>query len=295
VNFKEGGGVMQKWPRLVFAAAIGLFGTFFCATYIKRRVETSENANVPKDVCVAASDILPNRPIDEHGVRRIQMPLKYVQPLALNDCQQAVGRIAAIPLASGTQLFGAALVDPGQAGLSTIVDVTQLALTVSVDGINGVGGLIRPGNLVDIFLAVTTLPSASNQAAGRVASTEERTEVRLLWQKVPVLAVGQEYENLRPESSAPEGPRTAIDPMPGPLAPKLGEARHVTLMVTPDQAQGLILAQRIGHVTLALRSNLDDTSIALGALNAHDLIGSQTPIKPRDTYNEYHGLGVGPF
>jgi pilus assembly protein CpaB len=287
---------MQNWPRLIFAVAVGLLATFFVAMYIKRLELRSDDATTLKEVCVTTSDILANRAIDERALRRTQAPMRYVQPLAFSDCQQAVGRIAAIPVPAGTQLSAGALVDPSRVGLSTFVDPTQRALTVAVDSITGVGGWIRPRDIVDVFVAVTTLGSIAGQGPGRGSSFDERTEVSLRWQGLSVLAVGQEYEGVPAESAGSQGPESALEPLPRSTPPRLGEARHVTLLVTPEQAQGLILAQRIGHLTLALRSNLDATPVKLDSLSPRKLLGIEVPIKSRqETFGEYHGVSGSPF
>ena len=72
------------------------------------------------------------------------------------------------------------------------------------------------------------------------------------------------------------------------------DIRNVTVLVSLRQAQELILAQEIGELTLALRSNLDGARIDnLTNMDPLTLLGVQTPIKRRaqPVWRELRGGG----
>ncbi len=56
----------------------------------------------------------------------------------------------------------------------------------------------------------------------------------------------------------------------------------VTVLVSPQQVQQLVLAQRIGDLTLSLRSNLDAGGVVdLDRLDPLQMLGVEIPVKPR--------------
>jgi pilus assembly protein CpaB len=114
---------------------------------------------------------------------------------------------------------------PGQrASLSVLLDEGQRAVTVRVDDIKGVAGFILPGDRVDVVLLRTE---------SRQGETEKSADVLLEY--VKVLAIDQ-LLNERPDQ-----PTIAT------------VAKAVTLQVTPEQAQKVLLAGDIGKLSLVLR------------------------------------------
>src|SRR5216684_2508696 len=115
---------------------------------------------------------------------------------------------------------------PGQrASLSVLLDEGQRAVTVRVDDIRGVAGFILPGDRVDVVL-LRTEPGQGNQP-------ENSADVLLEY--VKVLAIDQ----LLNERSDQPAVATV--------------AKAVTLQVTPEQAQKLLLAGNVGKLSLVLR------------------------------------------
>jgi len=110
---------------------------------------------------------------------------------------------------------------PGQRGsLSALLDEDKRAVTVRVDDVRGVAGFILPGDHVDVVLIRTENGAARNQSYSDI-----------LLEQVKVLAVDQ-VVNERQE------------------APTVAKA--VTLEVTAEQAQKVLLATNIGHLSLIL-------------------------------------------
>jgi pilus assembly protein CpaB len=113
---------------------------------------------------------------------------------------------------------------PGQRGsLSALIDPGMRAVTVRVDDVRGVAGFLVPGDHVDVVL--TRLESGSGNAAAN-----SYTDVLL--QNVKVLAVDQIA------SSSEDKPTVA---------------KAVTVEVTTEQAQKLVLAGGVGSLSLVLR------------------------------------------
>jgi pilus assembly protein CpaB len=114
---------------------------------------------------------------------------------------------------------------PGQrASLSVLLDEGQRAVTVRVDDVRGVAGFILPGDRVDVMLLRTET---------REGQTENSADILLEY--VKVLAIDQ-LLNERADQ-----PTVAT------------VAKAVTLQVTPEQAQKVILAGNVGKLSLVLR------------------------------------------
>ena len=74
--------------------------------------------------------------------------------------------------------------------------------------------------------------------------------------------------------------------------------RNITVLVSPQQVQELVLAQHVGTLTLALRSNLDAGQVVdLGRLDPLGLLKVPIPVKPRSTpsWREIRGTGGSVF
>lgn len=104
-----------------------------------------------------------------------------------------------------------------------------VAVTIGVDQVTGVAGLIWPGDLVDVILTQEFDP-AQVTPAKRVLSETVLTGIR-------VIAVDQDI--VQGGSSAGTTGRAT---------------RTITVQVTADQAERVTVAQRLGHLALAVRS-----------------------------------------
>jgi pilus assembly protein CpaB len=247
-----------------------------------------------RDVLVAAKEIGANRVIDESMVLPRRVPAIYAQPKALVDPKAAIGRVAAVPIPEGAQIVGTALEEAGRTVVAYEVPRGQRAVTIGVNEVTGVAGLVRPGNFVDIF-GTFQFGRPAGVAGGQIQYADQRTEVRMLAQNVKVVAVGRDYRGDRPDVRRVTGQET-----PEQEAAEAEEVRarrerpvqNVTLLTEPRQAQELVLAQEIGTLTLVLRSTLDTgTVVDLGMLDALGLLKVPLPVIPKGGpwFREFRG------
>jgi pilus assembly protein CpaB len=103
-----------------------------------------------------------------------------------------------------------------------------------VDAKTGASGLISPGDLVDVILT-QEFQRADTPAGRRVVAETVLTEVR-------VIAVDQQIAQGAPVAT----------PLPTNGAPRV--ASTVTLQVTPEQAQRVAVAERLGRLSLSVRA-----------------------------------------
>jgi pilus assembly protein CpaB len=138
-------------------------------------------------------------------------------------------RVVLSPLEPNEPVLRSKTTGPDQrASLSSLLQGGKRAVTVRVDDVRGVAGFILPGDFVDVVLI------GEDPAARRENYSE------ILVQNLKVLAVDQ----------------LASERQEQPTVPKA-----VTLEVTPEQAQRILLATNIGRLSLTLRQ-LADSSVA---------------------------------
>ncbi len=287
---------MRGRAALMLSFGMGVLAVLLMFVYINGRENRLLELSAMKDVIVASQDVQANTILDERVVQRVQVPAKYVQPQALTELRDAVGRVALVAIPRGAQVLGTYLEDEGRTALAYEVPRGRRALTVAVTDETGVGGLVRPGNFVDIFGTFEFGRPVSMQM-GQTQYTDERTETRLMLQNVQVIAVGREHRRERPEPKPANAPTTIAEQAAREREDRQGSSiRHMTMLVGPREAQQLVLAQEIGTLTLALRSNLDAGQVVdLGTLDPLGLLQVQIPVKARRTPAWREMRGNPPF
>lgn len=161
------------------------------------------------------------------------------------DPQLVVGRVARIPILQGEQLVAAKLTAVGAlgTGLSYIVPDGYRAMAVKVDKVVGAGGLLRPGDRVDVFAVITR---------------DSGTQAVAIAQYVQVLAVEQDLQVVLPpaepgEDVAVNADGTLVDqPSPQPAS------TVATLALPPAEALRVFYAESAGAIRLAVRAPGDD-------------------------------------
>lgn len=138
----------------------------------------------------------------------------------------------------------------GKATLSTLLQREMRAVTIRVNDVNGVAGFVLPGDRVDVLI--------TRKETYKGASKDPFTDVLL--QHVKVLGIDQK----------------ASDDEDKPIV-----ARAATLEVSPEEAQKLALAQTVGSLSLALRSETNTDATIVRTIRVSDLKGSSAPVKPK--------------
>ena len=288
---------MRSRTALLVSIGMGILAVLMMYVYVTQRENRLLELSAMKDVVVATQDLLANTVLDERVVQRIQVPAKYQQPRALADLREAVGRVVAVPVPRGAQVLMTYLEDQGRTALSYEVPRGRRAVTIAVTDVTGVGGLVRPSNVVDI-LGTFEYGRPSGAAGGRITYSEEKTETRVLLQNVPVVAVGQEHRGARPDPMRSDQAQSLSQQAEAEARTRGNrtEVRNVTVLVSPAEVQELVLAQQIGTLTLSLRSNLDAGALQdLSPLDPFGLLHVPIPLKskPAPSWREMRGTNNG--
>jgi pilus assembly protein CpaB len=212
-------------------------------------------ASATTKVVVAANDIAARTTLKSNMLEVADVPTDSVLKGTFSNIDDLEGQVTRYPLVSGEQVVASKIGAPekGTEGLSFVVPAGMRAFSILVSEESGVGGLILPGDLVDVIGILDE---------GTVGIDKTVT----LAQSVEVLAVAQEAQEPIP-AARPTGTVT-----PSAVSGTLGErpedvkanpsARTVTLAVTQEQAQLLALVQAKGDLALSLRSFGDKAPVA---------------------------------
>jgi pilus assembly protein CpaB len=158
----------------------------------------------------------------------VQAPHNVTPDGAFDDPAKVVGRVAATRLSPREAVIESRLASAGStAGLSAIIPAGYRAMTVKVDDEVSISGFVMPGAYVDV-LAVINPPG---QISGDPVS-------QIILQNIKVLANGDNLDE-------PDDKREAKT------------VRTVTLLVTPEEAEKLMLASADGKLRLAMRNAVD--------------------------------------
>ena len=118
-----------------------------------------------------------------------EMPNEFRPDTALTDLTPIRGKVAITNLSAGQVVVDGQFVTPTEVPQSTAsgqLDEGEVAITVSVDQVRGVGGNLLPGDRVNILVSLVNTP-----AEGEAASADGSKEVRFLYQNVKIMRIGQ--------------------------------------------------------------------------------------------------------
>ncbi|MBA3053756.1 MAG: Flp pilus assembly protein CpaB [Sphingomonadales bacterium] len=164
------------------------------------------------------------------------------------DMTKLLGTVVRFPVTAGQPVTQGALVRPGDRGfLAAALGAGMRAVTITVSARTGVAGFVFPGDHVDLMLTQTVNPTDGD--GGTPLNTAE-TVLRNL----RVLATDQSTDQ-----EVVEG-KTVVKTF-----------STVTLEVTPRIAEKIAVADKIGTLTLSLRSLADnqaelDRAVASGQI-----------------------------
>jgi len=191
-------------------------------------------------VLVARDDIPKGATITPDNMEIRIIPNQFVQPQAVTSLDRIAGMLTIAPISKGEQITLSKLAQTRQAGgLAEVTPVGKRAITISVDNLATLAGMLKPGDYVDV-LAMIPVPIQTMD--GR--QQNEMTVVPI-FQNILILAIGQEvgavvretgrYKTEQPKESSP----------------------LVTLALTPQQANLIAFVQEQGKIRLTLRSPVD--------------------------------------
>lgn len=217
--------------RNITIAVIGVLAIGIALVIYGILATPRKSSSPPRNVVIASMNIPANTRIVPAMVTTEQKPTDQVEPTALSDPADAVGMLASADIPQGAVLTPLRLARPAPQPQGLQIPVGLRGITLNVDPVKGVAGLLIPGDHVDVLAA----PSRGGLPAAYAIVRDAR-----------IVATGR---NTGVPEAQPSG-----SPAPGPKqAPPT--YYNVTLAVTPQQADTIMAADLNGVVRLALRSS----------------------------------------
>ena len=214
------------------ALVTGVIAALAANRFLTGRIEAMEarNRGTTVDVVVARRQLKKGHVLNADNVALRAVPKDYAHSNALTEDSfaRAVGRTLAYDVQPGEMMLASLLQTARPPTFSARVVNGRRAMTVAVDEINSISGLLDPGDMIDLLVALdrkgkkTTLP---------------------LLLGMQVLATGQ---------------RVADDPLTG----ERRQYATVTLNLTPSQASALIVGREGGKITALLRNPQDSQGVS---------------------------------
>jgi pilus assembly protein CpaB len=232
---------------LLLALSSGGLAAVLALRYLREQATPLMAAEPRKVGIVLAARSLPiGSVVTEQDVKVVSWPGNALPSGYIGSVADALGRGVSTTVAENEPLLAAKVStkDAG-GGLPIIIRDGMRAMSVRVDEIIGVAGFVLPGTHVDVML---TLDKGDNRS---------QSITRTILQNVQVLAAGQQVQ--RDKEGKPQ------------------TVSVVTLLVTLDDAELLVLAGKEGRLQLALRNTLDTLSIATAGAKADQLSPSGAP------------------
>ena len=207
---------------LVIALVASITLTWFLYGHIRRQIAASAQTS---KIVVSAKGLEPGTPLTQDDLALMDWPSKTPLDSSFAKPEDLIGRIVLYPIPTREPIREQLLATPGSAiGLTAKIPDGMRAVAVETNDVNNVSGFLFPGARVDVL---STL---------RPENGKESMTATVL-QNIQVLSTG---ERLQPDPSG-----------------KPQKVREVTMLLTPEDAQKLVLASSQGTVQFVLRNGSD--------------------------------------
>lgn len=255
---------MRLTRRVAIGVAIvcGGLAAILTLLYLRSMAPKKPAAPPPpteKEVVVPLADIPANTILTAEMLGAKKVKVEQAPKFAPSKPQEIAGYVALVPLTADKPIAWDQVATRGAGlGLAGVVPPGMRAVTVPVDQVVGVAGLLKAGDRVDVIatfevgdelVARTILQDIELLAAGtQTSSTPTPEEVK----------AGQQPEGEKGAGAGAEKagePKSGAQPQPGASTTTEKKVQYVTatLAVTPEDAQRLVLADSRGKLRLALR------------------------------------------
>ncbi|MDD5130720.1 MAG: Flp pilus assembly protein CpaB, partial [Candidatus Omnitrophica bacterium] len=174
------------------------------------------------------------------------VPNKFVQPRAVTSLDRISGMVTVAPISRGEQISLSKLTNVKQAGGGDLAELTpsgKRAISIAVDNIATLSGMVKPGDYVDVLVIIQIPVPGPN---GQIIS---QTAVVPLFQNVLILAVGQ-------NTGVSSGATSRYAENTSESSNRSGNSL-VTLALAPQEANLVAFVQEQGKLRLAMRSPAD--------------------------------------
>ncbi len=232
---------------IVMALALlsGLAAAWLALNYLRQPenpIRTVEPAAT--EVVVAARDLSLGTVLTAEDVKLASWPGGLLPEGYTASVEEVLGRGVITNVVLNEPLISRKMaVKEAGGGLPIVIPEGMRGVSVRVDDVISIAGFVVPGTRVDVMV---TLDQGAQQG---------NPVTKLMLQNIPVLTAGQVVEQ---------------DINGEPI-----QVTVITLLVSPEQAEQLVLAATRGRIQLALRNTLDVDSVTTQGARMSNLIPTQ--------------------
>ena len=220
-------------PAKVTLMMFGVIGLLIAA-YVVKTLFAVEAKPTTRNLPMAISDLAPGTRVTENHIGLGPWPISEVRKDMLLSDRAILGRVVKETIKAGTPILANQLY---QHGVRPPIEIEEGMRAISIDiseSSAAVGGMIRPGQYVDVHFTVTEMRNDPRLKHGMTL---------ILFRGVRIVAVGRRVE---------VGPQGNMQEM---------GVSSATLEVTPEQANILILAKQKGTLTLTYNPDGKGTGV----------------------------------
>lgn len=245
-------------PKSLILLALALGCGLAASVGISQIMDANANRSATEvgstPIYVALHNINLGDPINANMVTLQEWPSNNLPAGVMTSIEGLQGRRPRTTIVAGTPLLEAHLLAQDELAdpLANIPPGYRLS-TISVDAEKSSAGLLSPGDRVDVQLFV----------AANTRNNIEESMTKVILQNIRVFAVEQAVQRTAEGDESKNIPKT------------------VSLLVKPQQASSLDLAQNLGKLSLIPRNPNDETSTVAVEMNVLDLLGGRSKINKR--------------
>lgn len=292
----------KTWPLLIGAIGFGIAAALLSVLYLKSReaairasLEGPEVLDI--SVVVAKSNLAKGQQInaDLFAVRKIPENFVHQDAVSPNEFNNYLGRSLTASLGSGKALLKSFMDESFPIDFSDIIPMGQRAMTITVDDVNSIGGHLRPGNYIDLFVNIPMSFDTKSIAVAfsqglNVPIPEQISDIipaeflnqvadpevfeQLLsgaWPKEMILPVVQ---NVRVLATGKDPYEETLDQLRQPQRRREGHFSNITVQVNTEQAAFITLALDKGELLALLRNRNDDSASNFTYVAIRDLLNN---------------------
>lgn len=227
---------------LVLALALGGLAAFTAARYLSDARSEIVQESEAVAVLVAKEDIPRGLTAEEllnNGLIALEeVPRRFVAAGAVSSEASLQGHVLASPLTAGEQVTLARFELPEAAGVSYSIPKDHVAISIPVDVVTGVSGLVKPGDHIALYVNLEKGPG------------EEEGYTRLLVADAKVVASGGALRAIA--GTTESEPQAGIGATRDDTEGQAIDTRTLTVSVTPVDAERIVWAASQGEVWAAV-------------------------------------------
>lgn len=292
-------------PLLAGAIGFGIIAALLAMFYLNtREAQLKEKYEQDKAkqvmVVVANADLRKGQEITANLFSQRPVPRGFVHDDAVspNQFDRYLGRALTTNLGRGKTLLKSFMDDDFPRDFSDIIPPGKRAITITVDDVNSIGGFLRPGNRIDVYVNIPFSTSGINPAM--IVAAKEAGLLELLPQEAqamipaellaatdtlespeellagisPTDVIIPVIQNITVLATGRDPYSETLDALRQPQRRTESHFSHITIEVTPEQAALITLAEDKGDMLALLRNRSDQSASDFTSVAPADLFGN---------------------